>query len=97
MKLREANVILNFPETQAGRQCARPKEEAVKPSKYRGVSWNKQSKRWQVRIHANGKQKHLGYFEDETEAAEAYNRAAVKLQEVRPILNFRSSSYRGVG
>jgi len=38
-------------------------------SKYRGVSWNKNAKRWVVSCVINGKAKHLGSFGDEREAA----------------------------
>jgi len=37
-------------------------------SKYKGVSWHKQHKKWQVRISINKKQIHLGYFKTEEEA-----------------------------
>lgn len=42
-------------------------------SKYRGVSWRKREKKWQVIIRYSGKIKWLGYFESEIEAAKAYN------------------------
>ena len=41
-------------------------------SKYTGVSWNKNSKKWVSQIHINGKKIHLGYFENEIDAANAY-------------------------
>jgi len=45
-------------------------------SKYKGVIWNEASNKWQARIYADGKSRHLGYFSDEKEAAHNYNRAA---------------------
>lgn len=54
-------------------------------SKYTGVSWDLQSKKWKATIYANGKQKFLGYFAVETEAASKYDEAAKSLD--RP-LNF---------
>ena len=41
-------------------------------SKYVGVHWNKEDKKWKSGIMINGKLKHLGYFTDELEASEAY-------------------------
>lgn len=44
----------------------------VKPpiysSKYKGVCWSKRKSKWMARIFINGKEKFLGYFEDELEA-----------------------------
>lgn len=47
-------------------------------SKYKGVRWNNYNNRWKAAILVEGKQKHLGYFKNENEAAETYNRAAVR-------------------
>jgi hypothetical protein len=41
-------------------------------SKYKGVSWSKQSKKWQSSITINGKTKHLGYFKCELAAHITY-------------------------
>jgi hypothetical protein len=47
-------------------------------SGYKGVSWHKQSAKWQAVIRVAGKLKHLGCFDNQREAAEAYNKAAKK-------------------
>ena len=47
-------------------------------SRYKGVSWNKQSKKWTAYIAKNGLQKHLGYFKDEMIAALIYDLNAIK-------------------
>ena len=44
-------------------------------SKYVGVSWHKTSGKWQSQIAINGKNKGLGLFHSEEEAAEAYQNA----------------------
>lgn len=48
-------------------------------SVHKGVIWNKQRKKWQARIFDGDKSIHLGLFEDEKDAATAYNGAAKKL------------------
>jgi hypothetical protein len=45
-------------------------------SKYRGVTWCKKSTKWKAQIKYDGKLRHLGTFEDEENAANAYNLAA---------------------
>jgi hypothetical protein len=41
-------------------------------SKYKGVCWHKASNKWASAIYINGKVKHLGLFNKEEEAGEAY-------------------------
>ena len=48
-------------------------------SKYKGVNWDKDCKKWRAHITLNKKKKHLGVFINEEEAAIAYNEAAKKL------------------
>jgi hypothetical protein len=52
-------------------------------SRYLGVCWHVCAKRWTARIQpsVNGKKKytHLGYFDNEVDAALAYNTAATRL------------------
>lgn len=45
-------------------------------SPFRGVSWNSRKKRWQAQIYVNNKQKYLGLFRDEIEAAKAFDAVA---------------------
>ena len=47
-------------------------------SSYKGVSWSKRNKKWQVLINLNKKQKHLGYFNDEHEAGRVAKEAYTK-------------------
>lgn len=56
---------------------------------YRGVNLNKLNNKYQCRININGKQKHLGYFNDPIEAAKKYDRYALKYQGEFAVLNFK--------
>lgn len=58
-------------------------------SKYKGVSWSKQAKKWQVAIGYQNKTKHFGYFDKEVKAAKAYDKAAKELFGKQAYVNFR--------
>jgi hypothetical protein len=49
-------------------------------SKYVGVSWHKNINKWRTSIYIKGKVKHLGYFTDEKEAAQAYQNELKKIK-----------------
>ena len=57
-------------------------------SKYKGVTWLKRSGKWQVRITYNGKSIFIGYFEDQVDAAKAYDAKAAELYGDYAALNF---------
>ena len=46
-------------------------------SRYSGVSWKKREQRWAAQIRLDGKNKGLGTFKDELDAAKAYDQALV--------------------
>lgn len=48
-------------------------------SKYKGVIWHKQHRKWIVSIQSNKKRYHVGLFTDEIEAAKAYSEKAAEL------------------
>lgn len=57
-------------------------------SKYKGVCLHKQYGKWQTAIGCDGKKVLIGYFDDETEAAKAYDEYARKLFGEYAYLNF---------
>lgn len=76
-------------------QAINRKKRSRTTSKYIGVSFKMQNRKWvcQIAIPQGGgkmKQKHLGYFEEETAAAQAYDLAASKAHGKFANLNFRN-------
>lgn len=50
------------------------KNRKIKTSKYKGVNWHKFSRKWHAQIAG----RYIGLFESETDAARAYNLAALE-------------------
>lgn len=48
-------------------------------SKYKGVSWNKQIKKWQVQIMHDNQRIYLGLFDNELDAGLTYDAKAIEL------------------
>lgn len=46
-------------------------------SRFKGVSWDKSRGRWQAKIQQNRRHRNLGRYDDEIEAARAYDAAAI--------------------
>lgn len=61
---------------QNRRKARRPKTSYGSTSRYKGVSWNAQIGRWVAQIKTPVKHFHLGLYDDEQAAAEAYDSAA---------------------
>lgn len=58
-------------------------------SDYLGVTWDKCNNKWKASISINGKQKHIGRFSNEKEAAIARDEAAKKHHGEFANLNFK--------
>ena len=71
--------------------CNRVKQKTFKKektsSKYKGVCFNKKTQKWQASITYNKKTIYLGQFLKETDAAKAYNKAAIVYFNEFAILN----------
>ncbi len=57
-------------------------------SQYKGVSWSKSHKKYAATIRCNKQRFHLGWFDDEVEAAKAYDKKAKELFGEFAYLNF---------
>lgn len=57
-------------------------------SKYKGVSWDKRSKKWKAKIQFERKRIHIDQFDSEIEAAKAYDTKALELFGEFAYLNF---------
>jgi hypothetical protein len=57
-------------------------------SKYKGVSLEKRNGKWRAGIKSDGKHKNLGYFENQEDAARAYDEAAKIYHGEYAVLNF---------
>lgn len=57
-------------------------------SAYKGVCWNRDQRGWQASIRIDGRLKFLGRFDDEADAARAYDGAAVAAWGEFARLNF---------
>ena len=67
------------------RENARYRPNQKASSKHSGIHWHKCKGKWQARISYDGKQRHIGYFDNEEEAWATYLRVAenLGLQEER--------------
>src|SRR5512143_1589813 len=77
----------NLRPATASQNCMKSRKRAGTTSAHKGVHFEKWSGKWRARIKFNGSQQSLGRFSSETEAAAAYNTAAVVLHGKFAVLN----------
>ncbi len=70
---RKANLRIATP---AENSRNRKKQSSKSSSRYKGVYLAKETKKWRAAIYHNNECIHLGYFENEEDAAKAYDQAA---------------------
>jgi hypothetical protein len=76
--VRDDNRIVNLREATASENHGNRKFFEGGSSKYKGVHWYKQTCKWHAQIRINYKKIHLGSYDNEKEAALAYNKAALE-------------------
>jgi len=73
---RKANLRLC---TNSQNQANRNGTQRNNTSGFNGVTWSKHDKKWRAKIMLNKKRVHLGGYYTAAEAANAYDKAAIKL------------------
>lgn len=80
------------PATRSENNSNREKQatHAGKPttSRFKGVHWDREKRKWRAAIRVGGRQIRLGRFDDEIEAARAYDRALVAQWPEHARVNF---------
>jgi hypothetical protein len=79
--------------TRSG-NCSNRRSKSGSSSRFLGVSWLRQNGKWRAQIGKNGHSRHLGLFDDEVEAAKAYDAAARETHREFASLNFGSNDAR---
>ena len=79
--IKDDNRIENLRECTQQQNNFNRKSAKGSSSKHKGVCWNKERKKWEVRYRYKGKVYHVGYYECEVEAAEAYRKATEHLHK----------------
>jgi DNA-binding transcriptional MerR regulator/DNA-binding XRE family transcriptional regulator len=81
-------VVLDIAEQCRGSRKMRLRAGQELTSKYKGVCWCEERGKWLAQIRKEGVHHHLGRFDDEIDAALAYDRAACELFGEHARLNF---------
>ncbi len=73
------NTRANLRNITAGENMHNKIKQPGVSSVYKGVCYCKAARRWRAQVDCDGKQHRLGYFDDEVEAARAYDYRAVQV------------------
>ena len=86
---RRSNLRLATPSQNS---CNSRRDKSNTYSRYRGVSFSKRKGKWFATIRVNGRKIWLGYFDNELDAARAYDMAAKQYHKEFACLNFPSET-----
>lgn len=91
IKLLKENAKVNFKD---GKET--PSKKKVDPnhiqSKFRGVVWRPDKKRWIARFRTKGVRHYCGMYSDEEDAARSYDRKAYNMIGTKAVLNFDAAT-----
>lgn len=83
-RIKSDNRLINLREATNTENGQNREKQKNNTSGYKGVSWNKQAKKWETKIMINSKHKHLGLFENKEDAYIKYNNVR---NELHPFYN----------
>ncbi len=70
---------LRLVTTRRNQHNRKDQRDGKTSSKYPGVSWQKNRKKWQAHIRVNGRLEYLGMFDQEEEAYKAYQQVLIDI------------------
>ena len=93
--IRWDNRIENLREATNEQNARNQRSHKDSLSQHKGACWDKQNQKWKARIMVSGKQKSLGSYASEEEAARAYDKAAREQFGDYACLNFPEEHEQG--
>eukprot|EP00775_Hariotina_reticulata_P009690 gene9690-9848_t len=78
-----------------GRRSKAHDSDRQPSSKFKGVCWSKTNKRWQAAIFVHSRNLYLGCYNEELDAAKAYDWVALTTRGADAKINFPLSDYQG--
>lgn len=87
-----ANLRIATPTQSVGNTC---KPRGAKSSRFKGVYWKNSKQRWIARMEVDGRDRQIGQFVLETDAAHAYDEAARQRWGAFACVNFPRDGERG--